>query len=72
MPSSARWSSRLTTTSGNSSRARANNEFDDLWVDAGAIMALKLAATPRSAAILEDVKQKNPGAQVWSTVRSIT
>ena len=37
----------------------AFNEFDDRWVDAGAIDALKLIATPRSREMLQEVRKKN-------------
>ena len=37
----------------------AANEYDDLWVDAGAIQTLKLIALPRSRQILEEVKTRN-------------
>lgn len=36
------------------------NGYDDLWVDAGAIQTLKLIASPKSLAILEEVPSKNP------------
>jgi hypothetical protein len=42
-------------------RRCALNEFNDRWVDAGAIQSLKLAASPRSQMILEEAQQKNPG-----------
>ena len=42
-------------------RRCALNEFDDRWVDAGAIQSLKLTASPRSRWILEEAQQKNPG-----------
>lgn len=38
----------------------AANDYDDLWVDAGAIETLKLIATPKSAEILKKVLKKNP------------
>lgn len=37
----------------------ALNEFNDRWVDAGAIQALKLTASPRSQRILEEAQQQN-------------
>lgn len=40
-------------------RKCALNELDDLWVDAGAIQTLKLLASPRSRAILEDAQKRN-------------
>jgi hypothetical protein len=40
-------------------RRCALNEFNDRWVDAGAIQALKLTGSPRSQAILEEVRIKN-------------
>jgi len=42
-------------------RSAAVNEYDDLWVDAGAIQALKLIASPRSLQILKEVRQVNRG-----------
>lgn len=36
------------------------NEYDDRWVDAGAIQTLKLIASPRSREILEEVRTGNP------------
>jgi hypothetical protein len=41
-------------------RKCALNEFDDRWVDAGAIQALKLNGSPRSRTILDEAQQKNP------------
>jgi hypothetical protein len=41
-------------------RSCAFNEYDDLWVDAGAIQTLKLIASPKSRAILEQIPTKNP------------
>jgi len=41
-------------------RKCAVNEYDDLWVDAGAIDTLKLIASPQSLEILEEVRKKNP------------
>ena len=41
-------------------RSCALNEYDDLWVDAGAIQTLKLIASPKSRAILEQIPTKNP------------
>lgn len=41
-------------------RSCAFNEYDDLWVDAGAIQTLKLIASPKSRAILEQIPSKNP------------
>jgi len=38
----------------------AANEYDDLWVDAGAIETLKLVASPKSSEILQRVLKKNP------------
>jgi hypothetical protein len=43
------------------------NGFDDRWVDAGAIQTLKLIASPRSRAVLEDAQRLNS-----FRVRSIT
>jgi hypothetical protein len=40
-------------------RKCALNEYDDGWVDAGAINSLKLIATPRSREMLEEVRKKN-------------
>jgi hypothetical protein len=37
----------------------AINDYDDLWVDAGAIRTLKLIASPRSKQVLAEVGQKN-------------
>ena len=37
----------------------AANEFDDLWVDAGAIESLRLIASSRSLAVLQDVRKQN-------------
>jgi hypothetical protein len=39
----------------------AMNDYDDLWVDAGAIKTLRLIASPRSKQILEEVGRKNKG-----------
>ena len=41
-------------------RRCAINDYDDLWVDAGAIRTLKLIASPRSKQVLEEAGQKNP------------
>ncbi|MCE5308618.1 MAG: hypothetical protein LLG20_13345 [Acidobacteriales bacterium] len=41
-------------------RRAALNEYNDRWVDAGAIQSLKLVALPRSRQILEEVKERNP------------
>ena len=41
-------------------RKCADNEYDDRWVDAGAIQALKLIARPRSIEILEEARTRNP------------
>ena len=41
-------------------RACALNDYDDRWVDAGAIQTLKLIASPRSLEILKEVQQRNP------------
>jgi hypothetical protein len=38
----------------------AANEFNDRWVDAGAIQTLRLTGTARSEKILEQVRLKNP------------
>ncbi len=35
------------------------NDYDDLWVDAGAIRTLQLIASPRSKQVLEEVARKN-------------
>ena len=40
-------------------RKCAVNEFDDMSIDAGAIETLRLIASPRSAAILAEVRKKN-------------
>lgn len=40
-------------------RRCANNDYDDLWVDAGAIEALMLIASPRSRQILDEAREKN-------------
>ena len=40
-------------------RKAALNEFDDRWVDAGAIQTLKLIASPRSQKILEEARTGN-------------
>ena len=37
----------------------AMNEYDDLWVDAGAIETLKLIASPKSKQILKEAGEKN-------------
>ena len=37
----------------------AANEFEDLWVDAGAIQSLRLIGSPRSLAILQEVRRQN-------------
>lgn len=37
----------------------ALNEYDDLWVDAGAINTLRLIASPQSLGMLEEVRKKN-------------
>ena len=37
----------------------AVNDYDDLWVDAGAIRTLKLIASPKSKQVLEEVGRKN-------------
>lgn len=37
----------------------AMNDYDDRWVDAGAIKTLKLIASPRSKQILKEVGEKN-------------
>jgi len=41
-------------------RQCALNKFDDRWVDEGAIQTLKLIASPKSEAILQDVRSSNP------------
>ena len=41
-------------------RSCAFNEYDDLWVDAGAIQTLRLIASPKSREILEQIPTKNP------------
>ncbi len=48
-------------------RQCALNEFDDRWVEAGAIQTLKLTGSPRSQRILEEAQQKNQ-----ARIRSIT
>jgi hypothetical protein len=40
-------------------REAALNEYNDRWVDAGAIQTLKLIASPRSREILEEVRRLN-------------
>lgn len=40
-------------------RAAALNQFEDRWVDAGAIQSLKLIASPRSRKILEEARKEN-------------
>jgi hypothetical protein len=40
-------------------RSAAMNEYDDRWVDAGAIQTLRLIASPRSLQILEETRQRN-------------
>jgi hypothetical protein len=40
-------------------RSCASNDYDDLWVDAGAIQALVLIASPRSKQVLKEAGQKN-------------
>ncbi len=40
-------------------RSCAINDYDDLWVDAGAIRTLQLIASPRSKQVLEEVARKN-------------
>ena len=40
-------------------RNSAINDYDDLWVDAGAIGTLKLIASPKSKQILEEAGRKN-------------
>jgi hypothetical protein len=40
-------------------RSAALNEFDDRWVDAGAIQSLKLNASDRSSKILEEARDRN-------------
>jgi len=40
-------------------RSCALNEYDDRWVDAGAIITLKLIASPRSQQILREAKKAN-------------
>lgn len=40
-------------------RSCALNEYDDRWVDAGAIETLRLIASPRSLRILKEVREKN-------------
>jgi hypothetical protein len=37
----------------------AINEYDDLWVDAGAIRTLKLIASPKSKQVLKEVAENN-------------
>ena len=41
-------------------RRAAFNEYDNLWVDAGAIQTLKLIASPRSRQILIEAREHNP------------
>jgi len=41
-------------------RKAALNEFNDRWVDYGAIQTLKLIASPRSREILEEARRRNP------------
>jgi hypothetical protein len=40
-------------------RKSATNEFNDRWVDAGAIQTLELIASPRSRTVLEDAQRQN-------------
>jgi hypothetical protein len=40
-------------------RSCALNDYDDLWVEAGAMVTLKLVALPKSKQILEEVGRKN-------------
>jgi hypothetical protein len=40
-------------------RSSALNDFHDRWVDAAAIQTLKLIASSRSLALLEEVRQRN-------------
>lgn len=40
-------------------RKAALNEYDDRWVDAGAIQTLKLLASPRSRQLLEETRVQN-------------
>ena len=35
------------------------NDYDDLWVDAGAIRTLRLIASPKSKQVLKEVAEKN-------------
>lgn len=51
-------------------RRCALGEYDDRWVDAGAILTLQLTASPRSIEILKKVQQRNPYGQKWA-VRAI-
>jgi hypothetical protein len=37
----------------------AMNDYDDLWVDAGAIRTLKLIASPKSKQVLKEIGEKN-------------
>jgi hypothetical protein len=41
-------------------RRCALNDFDDRWVDNGAIQTLRLTGSPRSQSILEEAQVKNP------------
>lgn len=48
-------------------RKCAVNEYDDRWVDAGAIVALKLIASPRSLEILQECWKKNKSREKMLT-----
>jgi hypothetical protein len=41
----------------------AANDFDDLWVDAGAIKTLRLIGSPRSVEVLREAARKNKNRQ---------
>ena len=51
-------------------RKCALNEFDDRWVDAGAVQTLKLIASPRSRELLEEAQRVNP-YRTQSLVRAL-
>ena len=45
-------------------RKCALNEYNDRWVDAGAVRSLKLIASPRCLQILQEVRSKNEGRAI--------
>ncbi len=54
-------------------RGCALNEYDDLWVDSGAIETLKLIASPKSLEILKEVEKANSdrASEVETAIRYI-